>query len=119
MGRGDLPPRRPDQRFVPVAGGVPGSRTIAAKNTKQQVWTVSQGGTGDSSLTPFAVLCGGTSAVNPVQQVSGLGTAGQVLTSNGAGALPSWQAAGGGGPADRDVWLSGLGLPTGFGYTVL
>ena len=48
------------------------------------------GGTGVGTLTANAVLLGnGTSAV---QTVSGLGSAGQVLVSNGAGSAPSWQA---------------------------
>lgn len=63
------------------------------------VATVPQGGTGLSSLTAYAVLAGGTTATGNVQQVSGVGTAGQVLTSNGAGALPTWQAAPAGNPA--------------------
>jgi len=41
------------------------------------------------------LLAGGTTATGNLQQVSGVGTAGQVLTSNGAAALPTWQAAGG------------------------
>lgn len=57
---------------------------------------VIEGGSGDSSHTAFAVLAGGTTSTNPVQSVSGLGTSGQVLTSNGAGALPTWQAGGAG-----------------------
>jgi len=59
--------------------------------------TVANGGTGDTSLTAYAVLCGGTTSTGVVQSVSGVGTSGQVLTSNGAAALPTWQAAGGGG----------------------
>ncbi len=53
------------------------------------------GGTGIASATAYAVICGGTTSTNPFQNVSGLGTAGQVLTSNGAGTLPTWQAGGG------------------------
>ena len=46
-------------------------------------------------------LAGGATSTGPTQQVSGLGTTGYVLTSNGAGTLPSWQpATGGGGTAD-------------------
>lgn len=56
--------------------------------------TVANGGTGLTSLTAYAVLCGGTTTTGDMQQVSGVGTAGQVLTSNGAGALPTWEAAG-------------------------
>ncbi len=53
--------------------------------------TVSLGGTGITSVTAYTVLAGGTTSTNPIQQVSGTGTAGQVLTSNDAGNLPSWQ----------------------------
>lgn len=57
---------------------------------------VNIGGTGNTSLTTYAVLAGGTTSTGPLQQVSGLGTSGQVLTSAGAGALPTWQTATGG-----------------------
>lgn len=53
---------------------------------------VASGGTGKASLTSYAVLCGGTTSTSPVQPLASLGTSGQVLTSNGAGALPSFQA---------------------------
>ncbi len=59
--------------------------------------TVPQGGTGLASLTTYAILAGGTSTTGNVQQVSGLGSTGQVLTSNGAGTLPSWQTVATGG----------------------
>lgn len=64
-------------------------------------WTgtlaVGRGGTGLSSTTAYAVLCGGTTSTGPFQAVSGLGTSGQVLTSQGASALPVWQSLAGGG----------------------
>jgi hypothetical protein len=66
--------------------------TNNATNTSNPV-SVAQGGTGDSSVTAYAVLCGGTTSTGAVQSVSGVGTSGQVLTSNGASALPTWQAA--------------------------
>lgn len=48
------------------------------------------GGTGVGTLTANAVLLGnGTSAV---QTVSGLGSAGQVLMSQGAGSAPAWSS---------------------------
>ena len=53
--------------------------------------TVANGGTGDSSLTAYAVLTGGTTSTGVVQSVAGVGTSGQGLTSNGAGALPTFQ----------------------------
>lgn len=60
--------------------------------------TVANGGTGASSQTAYAVLCGGTTATGAYQSIASVGTAGQVLTSNGAGALPTFQAAAGGTP---------------------
>jgi len=54
---------------------------------------VAGGGTGATSFTAYSVICGGTTSTNPLQNVSGVGTAGQVLTSNGAATLPTWQAA--------------------------
>jgi hypothetical protein len=52
---------------------------------------VAAGGTGITSTTPYAIVAGGTSSTSALQQVSGVGTTGQVLTSNGTGTLPSWQ----------------------------
>lgn len=60
--------------------------------------TVSNGGTGRTSATAYAVICGGTTSTSAHQSVASVGTTGQVLTSNGAGALPTFEDAGGGGP---------------------
>lgn len=57
---------------------------------------VADGGTGLSSTTAYAVLCGGTTSTGALQSVASVGTAGQVLTSNGAGALPTFQSGGSG-----------------------
>jgi hypothetical protein len=54
--------------------------------------TVADGGTGRSSHTAYAVLCGGTTTTAAQQSIAGVGTSGQVLTSNGAGALPTMQS---------------------------
>lgn len=75
---------------------------------------VAYGGTGRSSATDYAVICGGTGSGGPHQSVSGLGTSGQVLTSNGAGALPTWQDASGGGtfattPTDLFAFIAAHG----------
>jgi hypothetical protein len=53
--------------------------------------TVATGGTGLTSLTPYALMAGGTTGTGDMQQVAGLGTSGQFLRSNGAAALPTWQ----------------------------
>ncbi|MBP6892543.1 hypothetical protein KBB68_03085 [Candidatus Babeliales bacterium] len=50
---------------------------------------VAQGGTGNSSITINALIAGGISEISPLQTISP-GTAGQILTSAGAGALPTW-----------------------------
>lgn len=51
--------------------------------------SVTYGGIGTTTLTQYAVLLGNDAgAITPV---SGLGTSGQVLTSNGAAAAPTWQ----------------------------
>jgi hypothetical protein len=52
---------------------------------------VASGGTGASSQTAYAVLAGGTTSTGAYQSVASVGTSGQVLTSNGAGALPTFQ----------------------------
>jgi len=57
---------------------------------------VAAGGTGITTTTPYAVVAGGTTSTGALQQVSGLGSSGQVLTSSGAGALPTWQTPSGG-----------------------
>ena len=51
------------------------------------------GGTGDTTFTAYSVICGGTTTTAALQAVATLGTSGQVLTSNGAAALPTWQNA--------------------------
>lgn len=55
---------------------------------------VNAGGSGVASATAYSVLCGGTSSTGAFQSVSGLGTTGQVLTSNDASALPTWETLG-------------------------
>lgn len=64
---------------LPLATGVTG------------ILPVANGGTGAASETAYAVLCGGTTSTNPLQSVASVGSAGQVLMSNGAGALPTFQ----------------------------
>jgi hypothetical protein len=55
--------------------------------------TVANGGTGDATLTAYAVLCGGTTTTAAIQSIASVGTANQILTSNGAGTLPTFQTA--------------------------
>lgn len=65
---------------------------------------VENGGTERASFTEYAVIVGGITPAGALQQVSGVGTSGQVLTSNGAAALPTWEDAGGGGGPDDGYW---------------
>lgn len=52
--------------------------------------TVALGGTGRATATAYGVIIGGTTATGAFQSVA-VGTAGQVLTSNGAGAAPTME----------------------------
>ena len=70
---------------------------------------VAQGGTGLTSTTAYAVLCGGTTSTGNLQSIASVGTSGQVLTSNGAGALPTFQA------SATTSWVSYTPTFTGFG----
>lgn len=56
------------------------------------------GGTGHTTWTVNTVICAGTTISGTLQNVASVGTTGFVLTSNGAGVLPSFQAASGGTP---------------------
>lgn len=65
--------------------------TITSGTWSGTAINVAHGGTGDTSLTAYAVLCGGTTTMAAVQSVASVGTSGQVLVSNGASALPTFQ----------------------------
>lgn len=71
--------------------------------------TVSYGGTGKSSFVAYSVLTGGTTSIGALQSLPSIGSAGQVLTSGGAGALPTWTTIAGGG----DMLLAGVQTVTG------
>jgi len=53
---------------------------------------VTNGGTGIATTTAYSVVFSGTTATGAFQAAAGPGTATYVLTSNGAGALPTFQA---------------------------
>jgi hypothetical protein len=76
---------------------------------------VALGGTGTTSATAYAVLAGGTTSTGAFQSIASVGTSGQVLTSNGAGALPTFQAAAGGGFSGITVFTANgtFTIPTG------
>lgn len=55
--------------------------------------SVSYGGSGRTSAVAYAPICGGTTATGSHQSVISAGSAGQVLQSNGANALPTYSTA--------------------------
>jgi hypothetical protein len=76
---------------------------------------VARGGTGATTQTAYAVLTGGTTATGAYQSIASVGTTGQVLTSNGAGALPTFQTAGGSSfPTGTRMSFQQTAAPTGW-----
>lgn len=82
-----------DPIYSPIAGS---ASLVTLGNVTTGTWnadtlSVAKGGTGSTSLIAYQLLAGnGTGAVTTF----GNGTSGYVLTSNGAGALPSFQNVG-------------------------
>lgn len=68
---------------------------------------VADGGTGRSSHTAYAVICGGTTTTGAQQSIASVGTSGQVLMSNGAGALPTFQSLAASGTPNKTIFTSG------------
>lgn len=85
-----------DTNVTLALGGAPATALVNAASLTFG-WTgqlaVARGGTASASFTPYAVLCGGTTSTGALQSVANVGTSGQILTSNGAGALPTFQTA--------------------------
>ena len=73
------------------------SKPVFTNGSKNLVSTgtlgVDQGGTGLTTTTAYSVVFSGTTSTGNFQASIGPGTTGYLLTSNGAGVLPSWQAA--------------------------
>ena len=91
-----------------TATGALASGSLAAGFTAV---TVPLGGTGIATTTAYGVLCGGTTATGAFQN-AGAGTATQVLTSNGAAALPSWAAPSAGALTSYAVATGSVALAT-------
>lgn len=72
-----------------TTGLTPAAATTGAVSVSGTL-VVGNGGTGKTSFTTYGVVCGGTTATGALQNISA-GTSGQVLTSAGAAALPSFQ----------------------------
>jgi len=80
--------------FPNTSGYIALTTDITATNLTGTV-PVSKGGTGRTTATAYAPLFGGTTTTGAFQSGT-VGTAGQVLTSNGDSQLPTFQAAAGG-----------------------
>jgi len=76
---------------------------------------VEYGGSGRSSSSAFAILCGGATATAAHQSVGGLGSSGQVLTSGGAASLPTWTTVSGSGDVTAAANLTDNSLIRGNG----
>lgn len=74
------------------AAGAPTFGAVSLTADVSGTLPVANGGTGAASQTAYAVLCGGTTSTGAYQSIASVGTAAQVLASNGAGALPSMQS---------------------------
>lgn len=81
-------------QLLPNTAGSSGQACISGGTGAPTFGTLSVtgGGTGLATLTTaYGVVCAGTTATGALQN-AGAGTAGQGLVSNGASALPSFQA---------------------------
>jgi len=90
-----------------ATSGIPLVSQGAAFDPAYSTAVVAGGGTGNTTFTAYSVICAGTTATGAFQNVSGVGTATQVLTSNGAGTLPTWQAVAGGALDYKLVFMFG------------
>jgi hypothetical protein len=82
-------------QVVSVIGSTAVTNATNAVNVTGTVG-VANGGTGLTTATAYSLLAGGTTSTGAFQSLASVGTTGQVLTSNGASALPTWQNAAGG-----------------------
>ncbi len=80
-----------------ATSGVPYISQGAASNPTFGTAVVAGGGTGNTTFTAFSVIAAGVTAQAAFQNVSGVGSLNQVLTSQGAGALPQWVTPAAGG----------------------
>jgi len=95
-----------------ATSGVPLVSQGASANPAFGTAVVAGGGTGNTTFTAYSVICAGTTATGAFQNVVGVGTSGQVLTSAGAGALPSWTSVGGTGTVTSVAAGTGMSFST-------
>lgn len=73
------------------AAGAPTFGAVSLTADVSGALPVANGGTNATSFTAYAVLCGGTTSTGALQSIASVGSAGNVLMSNGAAALPTMQ----------------------------
>jgi hypothetical protein len=76
---------------TPSAGTLTNCTGLPLSTGTTGTLSVANGGTGVTSVSAYTVVCGGTTSTDPLQTIPSIGIAGQVLTSNGPGILPSFQ----------------------------
>lgn len=91
-----------------ATSGIPLISQGSSSNPAFGTAVVAGGGTGSTSFTAYSIIAAGTSSTGALQNVSGVGTSGQVLVSNGAGALPTWQSSPGGNSTPVSLSQQGL-----------
>lgn len=88
-----------------ATSGVPLISQGSSANPAFGTAVVAGGGTGITSATAYAPICGGTTATGAWQSAdSGISNSGYVLTSTGSSSLPTWQAASGGSTPYKDLY---------------
>jgi len=99
---------------INIGTSVGSTTTITGTVSLGTALPVGSGGTGNATATAYAVLTGGTTSTGAFQSIASVGTTGQVLTSNGAGALPTFQAAAGGFASGTRMSFQQTSAPTGW-----
>ncbi len=75
---------------------------------------VAGGGTGATTFTAYAPVCGGGTSLLPLQSATaGFSTTGNVFSSNGASAIPGWSSLAGLGATTSFTCTSGSATPAG------
>ncbi len=84
--------------FLSVSGTpVTGAGTIALSLNSGTAIPVNSGGSGVATTTAYSPIFTGTTSTGAFKADTGPGSSGQVLTSNGAAAYPTWQSVSGTG----------------------
>lgn len=81
--------------------------TVTTGTWNASTITVPYGGTGKTSFTAYAPICGGTTTTGVLQSAdSGISNVGYVLKSTGSSSLPTWQAESAATGAGAQFWVT-------------